>query len=179
MGDAERWYAQHDLTGWTAIRVPHNWNARDTTLEQARRSAGTARSSSCRRSPKDERKRTFWKVRFEGANYRTKVWLNGKTIGGYTGYFPFEVDLDGLRKGRNTLVVKVSSLRSNHDLTHWRPAAFNGYGTGGWWNFGGLLREVYVRRIDTIDIEDVHVLPHLPQGGRRRPRSRCARTCAT
>ena len=86
-------------------------------------------------------------------------------IGGYTGYFPFEVDLDGLRKGRNTLVVKVSSLRSNRDLTHWRPAAFNGYGTGGWWNFGGLLREVYVRRIDTIDIEDVHVLPRLPKVG--------------
>ena len=86
-------------------------------------------------------------------------------IGGYTGYFPFEVDLDGLRKGRNTLVVKVSSLRSNRDLTHWRPAAFNGFGTGGWWNFGGLLREVYVRRIDTIDIEDVHVLPHLPKVG--------------
>ena len=115
--------------------------------------------------PKDELERTFWKVRFEGANYRTKVWLNGRTIGGYTGYFPFEADLDGLRKGRNTLVVKVSSLRSNRDLTHWRPAAFNGYGTGGWWNFGGLLREVYVRKIDTIDIEDVHVLPHLPKVG--------------
>ena len=61
--------------------------------------------------------------------------------------------------------MKVSSLRSNRDLTHWRPAAFNGYGTGGWWNFGGLLREVYVRKIDTIDIEDVHVLPHLPKVG--------------
>ena len=61
--------------------------------------------------------------------------------------------------------MKVSSVRSNRDLTHWRPAAFNGYGTGGWWNFGGLLREVYVRRIDTIDIENVHVLPHLPKVG--------------
>ena len=93
------------------------------------------------------------------------MWLNGKAIATFTGYFPFEADLDGLRKGRNTLVVKVSSLRSSTDLTHWRPAAFNGFGTGGWWNFGGLLREVYVRRIDTIDIEDVHVLPRLPKVG--------------
>ena len=61
--------------------------------------------------------------------------------------------------------MKVSSVRSNRDLTHWRPAAFNGYGTGGWWNFGGLLREVYVRRIDTIDIENVQVLPHLRKVG--------------
>jgi glycosyl hydrolase family 2 len=164
VGDAERWYAQDDLTGWKAIHVPNSWNARDTTLDKA--SVGWYRKEfTLPKVPKDEVKRTFWRVRFEGVNYRTKVWLNGKAIGGYTGYFPFDVDLDGLRKGRNTLVVKVSSLRSNRDLTHWRPAAFNGYGTGGWWNFGGLLREVYVRRVDTIDIEDVHVLPHLPKVG--------------
>jgi len=163
-GDAERWYAQDDLTGWKAIRVPHNWNARDTEFNRA--TVGWYRKEfELPKLPKDEVKRTFWKVRFEGANYRAKVWLNGKSIGVYTGYFPFEANLDGLRKGRNTLVVKVSSLRSNRDLTHWRPAAFNGYGTGGWWNFGGLLREVYVRRIDTIDIDDVHVLPHLPRVG--------------
>ena len=163
-GDTERWYAQDDLNGWQAIRVPHNWNARDTTLDKS--SVGWYRKEfTLPKVSKDELARTFWKVRFEGANYRTKVWLNGRVIGGYTGYFPFEVDLDGLRKGRNTLVVKVSSLRSNRDLTHWRPAAFNGFGTGGWWNFGGLLREVYVRRIDTIDIEDVHVLPRLPKVG--------------
>jgi len=156
LGDAERWYAQDDLAGWTAIRVPYNWNATDTTLNKS--SVGWYRKEFS--LPRAERG-TFWKVRFEGANYRTKVWLNGKAIGGYTGYFPFEADLEGLRKGRNTLVVKVSSLRSSTDLTHWRPASFNGFGTGGWWNFGGLLREVYVREMDTIDIEDVHALPRL------------------
>ena len=162
VGDAERWYDQRDLIGWTAITVPHNWNATDTTLNKS--SVGWYRKEfTLPKSPKDAKR--FWKVRFEGSNYRTKVWLNGKVIGGFTGYFPFEADLDGLRKGRNTLVVKVSSLRSKTDLTHWRPAAFNGFGTGGWWNFGGLLREVYVRRIDTVDIEDVHVLPRLPKVG--------------
>jgi beta-glucuronidase len=163
-GDAERWYDQDDLTGWTQVRVPHNWNAGDTTLNKA--SEGWYRKEfTLPAVPRDELKRTFWKVRFEGINYRAKVWLNGRVVGGYTGYFPFEVKLDGLRKGRNSLVVKVSSLRSNHDLTHWRPAAFNGFGTGGWWNFGGILREVYVRKIDTIDVEDVHVLPHLRKVG--------------
>ena len=44
-------------------------------------------------------------------------------------------------------------MRSNRDLSHWRPATFNGYGNGGWWNFGGLLREVSVRRVDAVDIE--------------------------
>jgi beta-glucuronidase len=162
VGDAERWYAQRDLVGWTEIGVPYNWNATDAALNKS--SVGWYRKEfTLPRSPK--KAKHFWKVRFEGSNYRTKVWLNGKAIGGFTGYFPFEADLDGLRKGRNTLVVKVSSLRSKTDLTHWRPAAFNGFGTGGWWNFGGLLREVYVRRIDTIDIENVHVLPRLPKLG--------------
>jgi beta-glucuronidase len=157
VGDAERWYAQRDLAGWSEISVPHNWNATDTLLDKS--SVGWYRKEF--KLPKAPRKaKQFWKVRFEGANYRTKVWLNGKAIGGFTGYFPFEADLD---KGRNTLVVKVSSLRSKTDLTHWRPAAYNGFGTGGWWNFGGLLREVYIRRIDTIDIEDVQVLPRLPK----------------
>jgi beta-glucuronidase len=161
-GDAERWYAQDDLIGWTETGVPHNWNAADTLLNRS--SIGWYRKEfTLPRSPR--RANHVWKVRFEGSNYRTWVWLNGRPIGTYTGYFPFEVDLEDLRKGRNTLVVKVSSLRSNRDLTHWRPAAFNGFGTGGWWNFGGLLREVYVRRVDTIDIEDVQVLPRLRRVG--------------
>ena len=158
VGDAERWFDQDDLIGWTEITVPHNWNATDLVFNRS--SVGWYRKEfTLPRAPR--RAKRFWKVRFEGSNYRTKVWLNGRTIGGYTGYFPFEADLNGLRRGRNTLVVKVSSLRSRTDLTHWRPAAVNGYGTGGWWNFGGLLREVYVRPIDTIDVEDVQVLPRL------------------
>jgi beta-glucuronidase len=162
VGDAERWYAQRDLVGWSEIGVPYNWNANDVTLDKS--SVGWYRKEfKLPKAPKGVKR--FWKVRFEGSNYRTKVWLNGEVIGGFTGYFPFEADLDNLRKGRNTLVVKVSSLRSKTDLTHWRPAAYNGFGTGGWWNFGGLLREVYIRPIDTIDLEDVHVLPRLPKVG--------------
>jgi beta-galactosidase/beta-glucuronidase len=157
-GDSERWYEQDDLVGWSPITVPHNWNATDAQVNLA--TVGWYRKEfRLPAAPKDARH--FWKVRFEGSNYRTKVWLNGRHIGGFTGLFPFEAELKGLRKGRNTLVVKVSSLRSRTDLTHWRPAALNGYGTGGWWNFGGLLREVYVRRVDTVDIQDVNVLPRL------------------
>jgi beta-glucuronidase len=159
-GDTERWYAQRDLTGWTPVTVPYNWNATDTT--ENRSSVGWYRKEfKVPLGSRREQRVQLWKVRFEGSNYRTRVWLNGKPIGGQTGMFPFEADLSGVRKGRNTLVVKVSSLRSNTDLTHWRPASYNGFGSGGWWNFGGLLREVYVRKIDTVDIEDVQVIPRL------------------
>ena len=163
-GDTERWYAQQDLIGWQAITVPHNWNATDTTLNKS--SVGWYRKEfTLPRAPKNERALHFWKVRFEGSNYRTKVWLNGRVIGGQSGLFPFEAELSNLQKGRNTLVVKVSSVRSSTDLTHWRPAAFNGYGSGGWWNFGGLLREVYVREVDTVGVADVQVVPRLRRVG--------------
>ena len=162
VGESERWFAQDDLTGWSEITVPHNWNATDTTFNRS--SIGWYRKEfTLPRSPK--KALHFWKVRFEGNNYRTKVWLNGKELAFYTGYFPFEVLLSNLREGRNTLVAEVSSLRSNTDLTHWRPAAFNGYGTGGWWNFGGILREVYARRVDTVDVEHVAALPRLRRIG--------------
>ena len=158
VGDAERWYAQKGLEGWAPIEVPHNWNATDLT--ENRPSVGWYRREfTLPRSPRGTRH--FWKVRFEGSNYRTNVWLNGRPIGDFTGYFPFELELKGLRRGRNTLVVKVSSVRNGVELTHWRPSRFPGRGTGGWWNFGGLLREVYVRRVDTVDVEDVQVLPRL------------------
>ncbi|HEX6585012.1 MAG TPA: glycoside hydrolase family 2 TIM barrel-domain containing protein [Thermoleophilaceae bacterium] len=162
VGEQERWFDQDDLAGWSEISVPHNWNATDTSFNRS--SIGWYRKEfTLPRSPK--KARHFWKLRFEGNNYRSEVWLNGKKLALYTGYFPFEVLLSNLRKGRNTLVVEVSSLRSNTDLTHWRPAAFNGYGTGGWWNFGGMLREAYVRRVDTVDVEHVSALPRLARVG--------------
>src|SRR5215217_2075441 len=108
VGELERWFDQDDLTGWSTISVPHNWNAQDTT--ENRPSIGWYRKEFT--LPRSPRKALhFWKLRFEGANYRTKVWLNGEQLAFVAGYFPFEVFLKNLRRGRNTLVAEVSSLR--------------------------------------------------------------------
>ena len=158
VGEDQGWYRQRDLAGWSPIRVPHSWNAED--LLENRATVGWYRKEfTLPEAPADVQR--FWKLRFEGVNYRSTVWLNGRRLGSFVGYFPFELDLTGLRRTRNTLVVKVSSLRGRTDLTHWRPALFNGFGTGGWWNSGGILREVYVRPVDTVDVEDVRALPRL------------------
>jgi beta-galactosidase/beta-glucuronidase len=102
VGESERWFDQDDLAGWTPITVPHNWNATDTQFNRS--SIGWYRKEfTLPRSPK--KALHFWKLRFQGNNYRTEVWLNGKHLALYTGYFPFEVVLSNLREGRNTLVV--------------------------------------------------------------------------
>ena len=88
-----------------------------------------------------------------------RCYVNGRRVGRHVGnYLPFEVDLPA---GRSTLTVRVSSLRTADDLTHWRPARFNRFGNGGWWNFGGIHREITVRPARGLDISRAQALPRL------------------
>jgi len=159
VGTPRRFARQRSLQGWQQITVPHNWNAQDTVFNRS--SQGWYRREL--RLPLGPRKRRIlWVARFEGVSHHATVYLNGREIGHHSGgSTPFEADLRGLRRGRNRLVVRASTLRGNTDLTHWRPASFNGFGTGGWWNFGGMSREVYVRPVRRIDVERVGVLPRI------------------
>src|SRR5207249_4561762 len=77
---------------------------------------------------------------------------------------PFELRLPAglLKRGAtNRLVIRVDNRRRPTDFP---PSNLNpkGQPTGGWWNYGGLLREVYLRRIDRIDFTTVQVQPDLP-----------------
>ena len=105
-----------------------------------------------------------WIVRFESVNNRATIWLNGHEIGTHTGAFlPFEVVLPAAvlhRAAVNRLVVRVDDA---HKLTDLPPASRAGpHGiVGGWWNYGGILREVYLRRVQSIDFQSVQVLPRL------------------
>jgi beta-glucuronidase len=104
-------------------------------------------------------------VRFESVNYRSRVYLNGRRVGTNRGaYLPFEVRLPGSllrRGGTNRLVIRVDSRRFPTDFP---PSGLSTTGTptGGWWNYGGLLREVYLRRVDGVDLNTVKVQPSLP-----------------
>ena len=161
-GIRRRFFRQRSLRGWARVSVPHSWNARDYVFNRS--SVGWYRTEF--RLPRRLADRGVrWKLRFEGVNHSAVVYMNGRQIGKHTGgYTPFEVDAR-LKRGRNRLVVRASTLRGPKDLTHWRVARFNGYGTGGWWNFGGIQREVYVRRVDRVDIEELSATPSLRAPG--------------
>jgi beta-glucuronidase len=106
-------------------------------------------------------------VRFESVNYRSRVYLNGHLIGKNTGaYLPFEIRLPVSllkRDGSNLLAIRVDDRRFPTDFP---PSGLSttGVPTGGWWNYGGLLREVYLRQINAVDFNTVSVLPDLPCG---------------
>jgi Glycosyl hydrolases family 2, TIM barrel domain/Glycosyl hydrolases family 2, sugar binding domain/Glycosyl hydrolases family 2 len=148
--------------GWKAVKVPNAWNAGDDTAQSFLGGVGWYRKDF--RFPSNSKKAS-WVVRFESVNYRSKIWLNGKPIGKNRGaYLPFEIRLPAgmIKRGRvNRLVIRVDSRRKQTDFP---PSGLSiiGKPTGGWWNYGGLLREVYLRKINDIDFNTVVVRPDLP-----------------
>ncbi len=162
VGLSQGFMRQSSTAGWTKTAVPNSWNAGDDSVESMTGTAGWYRKDF--RLP-DRRSRMSWVVRFESVNYRARVWLNGRPVGRNTGaYLPFEVRLPASalrRRGTNRLVIRVDNRRLRSDFP---PSGLTGAGdpTGGWWNYGGLLREVYLERIDAVGISSVRVRPNLP-----------------
>ncbi len=133
--------------------MPNAWNARDHSDASHRGTVAWYRKDFVLPS-RDAA--LGWKLRFESVNYRAKVWLNGVLLGEHEfAYVPFELPTTGLvRNGVNRLVVRVDNRRTRADIPrgYERP---NGRPGGGWWNYGGILREVYLRKFEGVDVESV------------------------
>ena len=153
------WRDQAATDGWTPVAVPNSYNAGDTSTTSMAGYVGWYRRDFTLppgvfgRYVKAADRR--WIVRFESVNYRAAVWCNGRRIGTHAGaHLPFELDLSNLRPGVNRLIVRVDNRRSPSDLPP-------GPG-GGWWNYGGILGEVYLRAVQRVDLAQVQVRPLLP-----------------
>jgi beta-glucuronidase len=158
-GVKERFMREASTRGWSKVAVPSAWNTGDDSNESMAGGIGWYRKDF---ELPSARAALEWAVRFESVNYRSRVWLNGRPIGTNKGaYIPFTMRLEGLkRRGVNRLVIRVDSRRRATDFP---PSGLSttGVPTGGWWNYGGLLREVYLDRLDTVDFKQVVVRPRL------------------
>ena len=161
-GLSQGFKSQTSSAGWTPTEVPSSWNAKGVTNEDMR--GGVAWYRKDFRLPSAS-SRFDWVVRFESVNYRTQAWLNGRRIGSNRGaQLPFELRIprSALRRGgTNRLVIRTENVRKRFDLP---PSGLTrtAVPTGGWWNYGGVLREVYLKRVDRVDFNAVQVLPDLP-----------------
>jgi beta-galactosidase/beta-glucuronidase len=156
-----RGYARsaQSLSGWTQITVPYAWNATDMSPASMRGTIGWYRKDfRVPRASKD----SSWIVRFESVNYRSLVYLNGHLIGRHEGgYIPFELDLSRyLKRGKNTLVVRADSRRNLETVPPLKITS-TGNPSAGWWNYGGILREVYLRRVGKVDMQNFLARPLL------------------
>ena len=159
IGLKRHWQSSASRSGWTTVTVPNAWNVGDDSVASMGGGIGWYRKDF--RLP-DKKAGLSWIARFESVNYRVTAWLNGHRLGSHTGaYLPFELDLHAVRRtGLNRLVVRVDSRRKPTDFP---PATFRDDGTplGGWWNYSGILREVYIRRIDRVALQQVVIRPQL------------------
>jgi hypothetical protein len=164
-GEAQGLPTNPSLDGWGPTTVPNAWNARDHSDNSQRGTVAWYRKDFTLPS-RDAALR--WMLRFESVNYRAKAWLNGVLIGEHElGYVPFELPTTGLvRDGVNRLVVRVDNRRTNADIPrgYERP---NGRPGGGWWNYGGILREVYLRSFESVDVESARVRTEIAKSGKR------------
>lgn len=84
-------------------------------------------------------------IRFESVHHRASVWVDGRKVGRHTGaYLPFEVR-PSLSAGRHVIVVRAD----------WRnPRAMKRQGWHrAWFNYGGINREVTIRRVGDSEVE--------------------------
>ena len=152
------WRNVASTAGWTPVSVPNSYNAGDLSDASMNGYVGWYRRdftipAKAFASYVPSRFRS-WIVRFESVNYRATAWLNGRKIGSHLGeYLPFEFALKGVRPGVNRLVVRVDNRRDNGDLPP---------GDGGWWNYGGINQEVYLRSVQAVDMSPVVIRPLLP-----------------
>jgi hypothetical protein len=84
-------------------------------------------------------------IRFESVHHRARVWVDGKQVASHTGaYMAFEARPKLTAKVKHTLVVRAD----------WRdPIQMKREGWHrGWFNFGGINREVTIRPIGQFEV---------------------------
>jgi glycosyl hydrolase family 2 len=134
---------------WHRVSIPNAFNARDFSRAGERSHVQWYRE---RFDLPPASGASGWRVRFESVNTSATVWLNGRRLGAHTGaHVPFELRAKGIQRGANELLVRVDGHAARTDIP---PAGRE----RGWWNFGGILREVYLRKVGPLDLGDPQVI---------------------
>ncbi|MHA1619252.1 MAG: glycoside hydrolase family 2 protein [Promethearchaeota archaeon] len=89
---------------------------------------------------------------FNGANYRTTVWLNGKKVGYHDGGFTkfwFEINEYAKFGSDNQLIVQVDN-RYLPNRIPWEKIP-------PWMNYGGIFRQVYLKQTSLVCLDDIKI----------------------
>ena len=143
-GLTDNWQGGVRGRGWEPVTIPHVADA-GTAPKTFYGSVGWYRISFQGPATADG---LGWALRFEQVRRVARVWLNGRELGvHHDPYTPFELPATGLRAGApNTLVVRVDYNRS---------VALR----EGWWNWGGITRQVSLVARGPVVMHDAGLLP--------------------
>jgi beta-glucuronidase len=136
---------EYDFQASPTLKVPGDWNSQHQTLFFYEGPVWYEKRFAYK---KPQGKRVF--LYFGAANYRARVFLNGKKLGEHEGGFtPCNFEVTGVvADGDNSVVVEVDNTR--------RPDAVPAMSTD-WWNYGGLTRDVLLVEVPANFIENYRV----------------------
>lgn len=124
------------------LNVPGDWNSQSEKLELYEGNVWLRRKFSANPEPGKR-----YVIYFAAVNYEAHVYLNGKKLGIHKGGFtPFQFEVsDRLKKGDNSLVLKVDNIRKQEEI----PTV-----NTDWWNYGGITRDVFLAELPEVFIQD-------------------------
>ena len=133
---------EYDFDKSPTMKIPSDWNTQDEKLffyEWFKKSFQAVPMTECRTL-----------LYFGAVNYDCHVWVNGKKAGHHVGGFtPFNYDIsDLLKKGENTVIVKVDNKRHAEDVP---TQIFD------WWNYGGITRDVKLVKVPLVYMQDYNL----------------------
>ena len=144
----------YDWEAWETITVPSCWNLKRAELRYFEGSGVYTRTF--RYLPHSAGERAF--LRFEGAQYRATVFLNGACLGTHSGgSTPFCAEITGIARPENRIIVVVEARRRRDRV----PAE-----NTDWFHYGGIYRDVFLLRTPSVFIRD-WFLRLVPDGGFR------------
>jgi beta-galactosidase len=143
--------AQFDDSTWTTIDVPGTFNTppnRTTSSGYYRRDFFVPALWS----------NTYPTLKFGAVRYVADVWLNGRYLGYHEGGdTPFALDATQavIPGGMNNLVVRVDNPEwgTRNDIVPW--------GLADWWNYGGVVGDVWMEALPSLSAVRADVTPHL------------------
>ena len=138
-------YRSYDFNSAESLTVPGDWNTQRPELLYYEGTMWYRRKFEYQPAGGN---RVF--LHFGAVNYESIVYLNGEELGKHVGgYTPFNYEITGkLRKGNNSLVVKVDNKRHREGIPE---LIFD------WWNYGGITRPVTLIEVPSTFIYDYFV----------------------
>ena len=133
---------EYDFDKSPTMQIPSDWNTQDERLFFYEGTVWFKKSFQA--VPMTECRTLLY---FGAVNYDCHVWVNGKKAGHHVGGFtPFNYDIsDLLKKGENTVIVKVDNKRHAEDVP---TQIFD------WWNYGGITRDVKLVKVPMNYLEN-------------------------
>ena len=136
---------EYDFDKSPTMKIPSDWNTQDEKLFFYEGTVWFKKSFQA--VPMTECRTLLY---FGAVNYDCHVWVNGKKAGHHVGGFtPFNYDISNLlKKGENTVIVKVDNKRHAEDVP---TQIFD------WWNYGGITRDVKLVKVPLVYMQDYNL----------------------